>query len=219
MNQTPSRCSECGELAVMPTRLDVYRVEMEHDGRKYQVEVPELDVLQCSSCHEIAIGHEADIRISEAFHAAIGILPPQSIRAAREALSLKAKDVASGLAISVSTMSRWENGVQLQQRCMDRFLRVYFHFPEVRAYLAWLDKSSSKNPPIPLSDELKPIVPPTATHLICVATPVITWTSVGGSVHFQSSGIPVLEIPRGAWQPLGKDSGAAEKTTSLRMSA
>lgn len=153
MSQLPSRCPACGEKAMSPARLDFYRTEAEHDGRRYQVEVPDLDVLRCSSCGEIALDENADRRVTEATYEAIGLLKPGDIRQGREKIGLKAKDMAAALDVSPSTMSRWENGVQMQQRVMDRFLRAFFALPALRQFLiqggvATAQVAEEVNPPL-----------------------------------------------------------------------
>src|SRR5438445_765201 len=48
----PLKCRTCREKAVVPTTID-YEAEIEHDGRLYQVKVPQLEVLRCSACRAI----------------------------------------------------------------------------------------------------------------------------------------------------------------------
>jgi DNA-binding transcriptional regulator YiaG len=57
--------------------------------------------------------------LSESLRDAAGLLSPEQIRQNREALRLTQKQLANLMRISESTLSRWETGGQIQQRCMD----------------------------------------------------------------------------------------------------
>src|SRR5437762_341779 len=57
------------------------------------------------------------------------LLAPEEIRAGRERLALTQKQFANLLGVGEATVSRWETGAQIQQRAMDRFLRVCLASP------------------------------------------------------------------------------------------
>ena len=57
------------------------------------------------------------------------LLAPEEIREGREKLALTQKQFANLLGIGEATVSRWETGAQIQQRAMDRFLRVCLTSP------------------------------------------------------------------------------------------
>jgi putative zinc finger/helix-turn-helix YgiT family protein len=126
----------CRERAVSPATIPSYQREVEHDGRRYAIAVDHLEVLQCGNCGEIILDDAANRRISDALRTAAGLMFPGEIRQRREALGLIQKQVANALQISESTLSRWETGAQIQQRCMDRFLRAFFDLEELRSYLS-----------------------------------------------------------------------------------
>jgi DNA-binding transcriptional regulator YiaG len=135
MKAFPKKCMRCRERAVSPIRLPSYETELEHDGRKYSVTLPDFDVLQCANCGEIYLDDAANERLIEALRSRVGLLSPREIRCRREQLELTQKAVANALQISESTLSRWETGAQMQQRCMDTFLRAFFDLEELRGYL------------------------------------------------------------------------------------
>ena len=78
---------------------------------------------------------EANNRVSDALRAKAMLLTPEEIRRGREALGLTQKQMAQYLQVGESTLSRWETGGQIQQRSLDRLMRLYFHVPEARRYL------------------------------------------------------------------------------------
>jgi putative zinc finger/helix-turn-helix YgiT family protein len=124
----PKRCGKCGHkemrLATVP-----YATTIEHDGRAYRVEIPALTVPQCGNCQTISIDDEADQQISAAFRREARLLAPEAIRQGRETLALTQKQFANLLGVGEATVSRWETGAQIQQRAMDRFLRLCLASP------------------------------------------------------------------------------------------
>lgn len=131
----PKRCGKCGEktmaLATVP-----YTTTIEHDGRSYRVEISDLSVPRCSHCQALSIDDEADSRISAAFRQVARLLTPEEIREGRERLELTQKQFAQLLGVGEATVSRWETGAQIQQRALDRFLRVCFASPAAVALLS-----------------------------------------------------------------------------------
>jgi putative zinc finger/helix-turn-helix YgiT family protein len=111
-------------LATVP-----YATTIEHDGRAYRVEIPALTVPQCKNCRALSIDADADHEISAAFRRHAGLLTPQEIRQGRDKLGLTQKQFANLLGVGEATVSRWETGAQIQQRAMDRFLRVCLASP------------------------------------------------------------------------------------------
>lgn len=124
----PKRCGKCGQKAIALAKVP-YATSIEHDGRTYRVEIPDLTVPQCADCQAISLDDEADRQISAAFRRQARLLPPEEIREGREKLGLTQKQFATLLGIGEATVSRWETGAQIQQRAMDRFLRLCFASP------------------------------------------------------------------------------------------
>lgn len=124
----PKRCGKCGQKQMQLATVS-YANTIEHDGRTYRVEIPALTVPRCANCQAISIDDEADRQISSAFRLEARLLTPEEIRNGREKLGLTQKQFASLLGVGEATISRWETGAQIQQRAMDRFLRVCFASP------------------------------------------------------------------------------------------
>jgi putative zinc finger/helix-turn-helix YgiT family protein len=128
------KCSKCRQRAVA-LAVAPYTTQIDHDGRKYTVAIPDLVVPQCANCGTISLDDEANRQISAAFRQQAGLLTPEQIRAHRAALGLTQQALADLLGVAVATLSRWETGAQIQQRALDRFLRSFFKIPELRQAL------------------------------------------------------------------------------------
>ena len=130
----PWKCGRCGERAVVPAIVS-YTTQIEHDGRSYSVTVPALEIPRCSKCGAMVRDDPSNRRISDALRQQLGLLTPEQIRKNRETLGLTQRQLANRLGIADATLSRWETGAQIQQRSMDRLLRLYFAFDNVRTVL------------------------------------------------------------------------------------
>ena len=122
-----------------------YRVQVDHDGRKYQIHVPSLSVPRCGACGEIAIDEVADQAIQGAFRKEANLLTPEEIRSGRQQLGYNQQEFADSLGVAVSTVSRWENGVQVQQRFHNDVMRAFFEVPAFRLYLDNLHRVQPSN--------------------------------------------------------------------------
>jgi len=141
----PWKCGHCRKRAVQPAVVP-YTTEDEYDGRMYTVTVPELRIPRCQNCGELVLDSPASRQITDSLRQQLRLLTPEQIRRSREALGLTQQQLASYLGIEEVTMSRLETGGQIQQRVLDRLLRLYFSSAGVRAALAdedWLGELGS----------------------------------------------------------------------------
>jgi putative zinc finger/helix-turn-helix YgiT family protein len=134
MKSHASKCGTCRQVALRPEIIR-YAARLQHDGREYDIVVPDLAVRRCGNCGAVTLDEAADERISQALRRTAGLLEPAEIRHHRETLGLTRRQVADYLGLAESTLSRWETGAQIQQRCLDRLVRLFFDVPEVRARL------------------------------------------------------------------------------------
>jgi putative zinc finger/helix-turn-helix YgiT family protein len=131
----PWKCSACGADSVYQEIVS-YPASIGYDGRAYRFPVDGLKSPQCRKCGKIHPDAEANKQISLAFRAHAKLLTPEQIRRNREELGLTQQQLASALGVADTTLSRWETGKQIQQRSLDKALRIYFAFPGVRRALA-----------------------------------------------------------------------------------
>ena len=88
----PWKCSQCRQRTVVQAVVP-YATNVEHDGRAYLVEIPDLAVARCENCGEIVLDDAANRRISEQFRLQAGLLAPQQIRTGRERLKQTQKQL------------------------------------------------------------------------------------------------------------------------------
>jgi putative zinc finger/helix-turn-helix YgiT family protein len=132
------RCGECRQktmaIAVVP-----YEIQIDHDGKKYDVNVPALSVPKCTNCGALSIDENASEQIDSAFRKTAKLLTPTEIKEGRIKLGYSQQaEFAKVFGIAVSTLSRWETGAQIQQHFHDSMLRTFFKLPEMRASLSEL---------------------------------------------------------------------------------
>jgi len=83
-----------------------YGIRIDHDGRKYDVEIPDFTAPKCSNCGELSIDEAASQQIDSAFRRQASLLTAAEIREGRLGLGLKQEDFAEQLGLAVATVSR-----------------------------------------------------------------------------------------------------------------
>ena len=130
----PWRCSNCREDAVRAGAID-YKIDLEHDGRKYHIKLNGLKTPRCRKCGTPCLDSDANTKITLEFLRQAKLLTPQKIRNYRERLALTQGGLAAALGVAEEMVSRWEDGMQIQQRFHDNMLRLFFGLPEARDLL------------------------------------------------------------------------------------
>lgn len=130
----PWKCGRCRQREIYPIE-EAYTTEFVHDGRSYTVTVPSLRTYRCRNCGDVVLDIEADEQITRTFRRQAGLLTPEEIRQNRKKLGLTQEELAERLCVAEATLSRWENGWQIQQRSLDKLMRLFFELPEARQFL------------------------------------------------------------------------------------
>ena len=89
----PIRCIECGQKEVRPAVVQ-QKVQRNHDGRIYDLEIADLPVTRCDSCGEVYFTQDSDDRIAAALREQLGLLTPEQIRTNLAVLNLSQREAA-----------------------------------------------------------------------------------------------------------------------------
>jgi putative zinc finger/helix-turn-helix YgiT family protein len=130
-----TKCSKCKQRAVSFAVVP-YEIQVDHDGRKYQVSISDLSVAKCSNCGKVYFDSAASNQVTRTLCKQAGLLSGDEIRRQREKLGLTQAALAELLDVEPREVAWLENGERIQQRHMDRTLRAFFALPELRATLA-----------------------------------------------------------------------------------
>ncbi len=115
--------------------IDEYAAEVRHDGRLHAFTIRSLQIPVCQACGEKVFTEDVDQQVNDALRSHLKFLTPTKIRNALDRLDLSQKELAARLGIAEATISRWLSGTQVQSKSMDRLLRVFLAFPQVRTAL------------------------------------------------------------------------------------
>lgn len=149
------RCGECRQKTMAIASVP-YSIQIQHDGKKFDVEIPALSVPKCQdpACGAISIDDLASEQIDRAFRKKAQLLTPEEIREGRIRVGYaNQQKFAACFGVSPSTVSRWENGSQIQQSFHDGMLRAFFELVTFRRFLEKLHGVAPETQPEPSTDK------------------------------------------------------------------
>jgi ribosome-binding protein aMBF1 (putative translation factor) len=127
----PWFCPVCRKQEVFRTPV-TYRTKVKHDDVLHELELTNFQVPKCRNCGELLFDLTADDQINQALRAKLELLHPTEICERREAIGMSASELSQRLGFPEDTIKRIEEGLVIQSRAQDNFLRVFFAFPQVR---------------------------------------------------------------------------------------
>jgi putative zinc finger/helix-turn-helix YgiT family protein len=117
------RCANCGR-ATLEQRVITDRFEYTAYDQTLLVEAEGVPVKVCTNCGEEFSGPEAARIRHNAICRALHLLTPEEIKTIRDRLGMTQGEFAALTGIGEATLSRWERARQLQNRALDRYLRL-----------------------------------------------------------------------------------------------
>ena len=135
-------CFECDEPAGTDWHQHTFTYGSGDGAVELTVKIP---VRTCRSCGFEFLDHEAETLKHEAVCVHLGVLSPKAIRGIRgmhDNMSRAAFSRMTGL--GQATLNRWENGILIQNRANDRYLRLLASRANVQA-LARLDSAATRS--------------------------------------------------------------------------
>ena len=119
--EQPETCFECDA----PVRTEWHDHTFPYGAGESAIELTaHIPVKVCVSCGAASLGHEAERLLHETVCAHHGVLSPREVRAIRERHGLSRAAFAEVSALGEATLHRWENGILIQNRANDRYLRL-----------------------------------------------------------------------------------------------
>ena len=115
-------CPICGADHVNTYhRPDTLKYGSGESAVKLHVELP---VRRCDACNFEFLDHEGERVKHEAVCRHLGVLTSTEIRGIRERYGMTRASFAEFTGLGEATLNRWENGVLIQNRANDRYLRL-----------------------------------------------------------------------------------------------
>ncbi len=138
-------CPVCGR-GTLRTRLISEVFEYGDDGEAVLVRTQDVPVEDCDVCGESFSGPKAARIRHLAIGQAVGLLPPQDIRALRERSGQSPDQFAKLIGVATDRLSQWESGRSWQDRTADRLMRLLALRPENAEHLNKLAKTPASDP-------------------------------------------------------------------------
>lgn len=135
-----SHCPTCN-AGCLRDKIITERFDFEVDGKTKSVVAENVPLSECEKCGERLSGPEAARIRHEAICQTFGLLTPHEIQSIRERLGLSQERFAQLTGIGVATISRWERGRLLQNRAMDKYLRLLARGEKNLRFLEGLQES------------------------------------------------------------------------------
>ena len=115
-------CPQCGVEAVTTYRhRDTFNYGSGAAAVTLQVELP---VRRCAACEFEFLDQEAEKLRHDALCRHLGVLSPGEIRNLRKRYRMTRAEFAQVTGLGEASLSRWENGVVVQNLANDRYLRL-----------------------------------------------------------------------------------------------
>ena len=126
----PPTCFECDAPVRTEWRDHTFTYGADESAIELTVSVP---IETCGECGSGFLGHEAERLMHEAVCIHRGVLTPREVRTVRERHGLSRAAFAEVSGLGEATLHRWENGIHLQNRANDRYLRLLACADNLRA--------------------------------------------------------------------------------------
>jgi putative zinc finger/helix-turn-helix YgiT family protein len=146
------RCPVCGK-GHLEQRVVTERFDYGEGKKKVRVVADNVPVQVCTHCQETFSGPKAGLIRHRAICRALGLLTPEEICAIRERLGLSQAQFAKLTDIGEATISRWERGRLLQNKAMDRYLRLLDRNPDNVRLLEELRTETQPHPRSPAGEK------------------------------------------------------------------
>lgn len=119
------KCPICGNGFLEDVKSD-YETFVKDSGREIRIIVNNLGRKRCSNCKEDFLDDEALDRIQKEKYRKLDLLTPEELKIIRAKLGYTQEEMAELLSVGEKSYFRWENGLSIQNKSIDRYIRLVF---------------------------------------------------------------------------------------------
>ena len=117
------KCPICGNGFLEDVKSD-YETFVKDSGREIRIIVNNLGRKRCSNCKEDFLDDEALDRIQKEKYRKLDLLTPEELKIIRAKLGYTQEEMAELLSVGKKSYFRWENGLSIQNKSIDRYIRL-----------------------------------------------------------------------------------------------
>jgi len=128
MREKAKECPLCGRESLLPKSGEYW---IRHPKTNTIVaRVPDLEWEECFDCGEHFLDDKAISKVEEEKYRSRGLLLPRELKTIRKSFGLTQLQMAKALDVGEKTYCRWENGLSMQTKALDRFVRLMAQNPK-----------------------------------------------------------------------------------------
>lgn len=131
MNKIQNRikCPVCNEGFLEKVASD-YSTFVKDGAREIRILVKNLQRDKCPKCNEEFLPQEALDRIEIEKYQKLELLTPAEIKTIREKLGFTQEEISDLLGVGKKSYFRWENGLSIQNKSIDKYIRLVSESPD-----------------------------------------------------------------------------------------
>jgi len=137
------KCPLCGEGVLEDDIVD-HDTYIRKGARNVKITIKNLAIKRCTKCKEDFVPKEAVEQLQTEKHKRRGLLTLEQLKEIRTKLGYTQEEMAELLGLGKKTYFRWEKGLFLQNKAMDRYVRLIAENPENLKILKRINEESRK---------------------------------------------------------------------------
>lgn len=137
------KCPLCGE-GILEDEISDHDMYIRKGARNVKITIKNLAIKRCSKCKEDFVPKEAVEQLQAEKHKRRGLLTLEQLKEIRTKLGYTQEEMAGLLGLGKKTYFRWERGLFLQNKAMDRYVRLIAENPENVKILKRINEESKK---------------------------------------------------------------------------
>lgn len=127
--QNKIKCPICNESFLEKIASD-YSTFVKDGAREIRILVKNLQRDKCPKCNEEFLPQEALDRIEVEKYQKLELLTPTELKMIREKLSFTQEEMSDLLGVGKKSYFRWENGLSIQNKSFDKYIRLVSESPD-----------------------------------------------------------------------------------------